>query len=542
MGSPAKSKLCASALVKSVMVALVLALTLGPVCLIQAQQCQESAQSQIQTALDRTTNLILLREVVDDYGEEGKGILVQIAGDETQPANRRGRAIQLLGEHRSDAGEKLLITMFNDPKRICAAIPSLQHYRNPQLIPRFIALLDDHRNCGIETRYDVGGSGKERTTEVFLSDEIVEALERLTGKRLEKERDLFLIGHRATQPWIDWWNENRAAFETSPSSLLAPEPTGGNNHYPCSVQKIAVSPDGKTAVSAGKNYGPWIRAWDISGRRQIWSVPNVRDEDAQSATFSPDGRMVAIGTSNGALKVFNGATGKRLRFLIFGRSIDSSAFSPDGAMLASASDDGSIQLFDTKTWCEAKHIDNADMTEGIAFSPDGSMLAAATFEKVRLWNVATGTEIRSFQVRPGQPPRFFADAGERDARLWRMAWQVAFSPDGKLLATGSSAAVELWDWTTGREVSSAKSNGEVESLHFSQDGRWIVWGNDRDEIVRWNPTTRKRSRIKNEFGLGDTAMTPDGKLILSPEAGTEIAIFDLEGRRKVGTLSCSKGN
>jgi WD40 repeat protein len=123
-----------------------------------------------------------------------------------------------------------------------------------------------------------------------------------------------------------------------------------------------------------------------------------------------------------------------------------------------------------------------------------------------------------------------------------MAWQVAFNPNGKLLATGSGLAVQLWDWKTGQEVSSTSSGGEVESLRFSPDGQWVVWGNNNYQIVRWNPSTRKRSRIKNEFSLGDTAMTPDGKFVLSPGAGTEIAIFDLESRRKVGALTCSKGN
>ena len=55
-----------------------------------------------------------------------------------------------------------------------------------------------------------------------------------------------------------------------------------------------------------------------------------------------------------------------------------------------------------------------------------------------------------------------------------------------------------------------------------------MWGNDRDEIFRWNFSKRERFRIKNQFGLGDTAMTPDGRLIFSPGAGTQIAIFDLE--------------
>jgi WD40 repeat protein len=121
-----------------------------------------------------------------------------------------------------------------------------------------------------------------------------------------------------------------------------------------------------------------------------------------------------------------------------------------------------------------------------------------------------------------------------------MAWQVAFSPDGKRLATGSSAAVQLWNPVTGDEVSSTPSGGQVGSLHFTSDGKWVIWGNDRDEIVKWSLSTGKKQRIKNKFSLGDSAITADGKLILSPGAGTEISLFDLASGRKVGGLQCTK--
>jgi len=518
----------------------VLGLALVSNIVLQAQQCEETAQSQIRDALDKTTNRVLLREVIDDYGEEAKQILVQIAGDGNQTPRRRGQAIQLLGEHRSEAGEKLLLAMLDDPETVCSALNPLQEYRDPELIPRLIAMLDDHRSCGEVVRFSIGSSEKQQKTGFDLPDEAVGALEHLTGKRFERERDLFIIGHRSIQPWKDWWRDNREAFQAAPASFVAPDSPAKEDKYPCSVQKIAVSPDGTRAFSAGKSYDPWVRAWDIETGRQIWTAPNVRDEDAQAVAVSPDGRMVALGTSNGALKIFDAATGARLHFIVVGSGVDDVAFSPDGLILASASDDGKIRLFDPKTWCETKRLDNSGMTVSIAFSPDNRLLAAATFERVRLWDLAAGNELRSFHVRPGTMPKMFADAAERDAQLWKMAWQVAFSPDGKFLATGSSDAVQIWSPSTGQELCSTSSDGQVASLHYSPDGQWVVWGNDHDQLIKWNPTAKKRSRIKNEPSLGDTAITPNGKLILSPGAGTEIAVFDLETRRKVGILSCSK--
>jgi hypothetical protein len=154
--------------------------------------------------LDKVTNRILLGEVIEGYGDEGDRILVEIAGDATQPPERRSKAVWMLGEHRSPAGEELLKGMLNDPKTICEATSTLQFYRDPELIPRFVNMLDDHSSCGNEVRVDIGGDKPEEKTEVYLSDEAVDALETITGNYAEKDRDLFVVGHRSTHVWKVW--------------------------------------------------------------------------------------------------------------------------------------------------------------------------------------------------------------------------------------------------------------------------------------------------------------------------------------------------
>jgi WD40 repeat protein len=178
------------------------------------------------------------------------------------------------------------------------------------------------------------------------------------------------------------------------------------------------------------------------------------------------------------------------------------------------------------------------MTEGIAFSPDGKMLAAAKFEQVQVWAVATGEKVRSLTVRPANAPKFFADTGERDAQLWRMAWNVAFSPDGKHLATGSSAAVQVWDLSDGKESAWTPSHGQVGGLAYSPDGKWIIWGDYSDEIRVWDPATRKTRRIKNFASLGDIGITPDGQTVFSPGAGSTIQVYNLQTGKQTGGIGC----
>jgi len=492
--------------------------------------------------LDRGTDRMFLKEVMDSYGEEGEQILGQIAADEKQSPWRRGQAIRFLGELRLDTGKKLSPGLLNDQTAVCAAISAIPEYRDPALVPRLIPLLDNGNSCPTLVPFTVPDNRIDQLSPVLVSDETVDALERITGQHLKDQNETSLLGHRATQPWKDWWNKNRTAFIANPFSfIMGPErrDESQDEHYSCSVYRIAVSPDGKTAFSSGMSYDPWVRAWDINTRQQIWATAKARDEDANAAAFSPSGRMVAVGFTQGTVMVFDAATGRRLHMLVLGGGVDSVAFNPDGTLLAAGLDIGGIRLFDTKSWCETKQIDKAaELIEGIAFSPDGSLLAAATFEKVLLWSVADAKQVRTFEVLPGQPPKIFADEMEREARLWRMAWRVAFSPDGKLLATGSNGAVQLWDLASGRAIKSTSSGG-VGSLYFSPDGQWIVWGNGQNEIVKWNPRTGKRLRIEDEFSLGDTAITPDGNLILSPGVRTDIAMYDFQSRRKVGVLTCT---
>ncbi|KAK4164711.1 hypothetical protein QBC43DRAFT_317354 [Cladorrhinum sp. PSN259] len=193
------------------------------------------------------------------------------------------------------------------------------------------------------------------------------------------------------------------------------------------IVSIAFSPDGKMIAS-----GSWdktVRLWNTATGVCDYILEGHTDR-IYSIAFSPDGKTIASGSFDETVRLWNSTTGV-CEYMLKGHtaSIESIAFSLDGKMVASGSPDKTVRLWNTATGvCDYILQGHISEIQGIAFSPDGKIIASGSWDKtVRLWNTATGV---CDYILEGHTDRIYS---------------IAFSPDGKMIASGSrDRTVRLW--------------------------------------------------------------------------------------------------
>jgi WD40 repeat protein len=206
-------------------------------------------------------------------------------------------------------------------------------------------------------------------------------------------------------------------------------------------------------------------------RLQATKAASFRDVDSpgREAAFSQDGRWLATSSASGLVVLRHMPDLKVVRRLEHPGGATVLAFAPGGGALAAAGYDGAVRLWDVATGRPLRVLKGARGTIwSLDYAPDGSGLAAAGEDAViRIWNPADGRLVRSL-------------AGHA-----RNIWEVRYSPDGKRLASGSfDATARLWDAATGKALATLSDHEQaVVGLAWSPDGRWLATSGD-DSTIR----------------------------------------------------------
>jgi eukaryotic-like serine/threonine-protein kinase len=186
--------------------------------------------------------------------------------------------------------------------------------------------------------------------------------------------------------------------------------------------------------------------------------------------FSPDGRFLAVGYANDKVRVWDLTNQKpALQDLPGYRAGD---FSPDSRIFALSTPDGNLWFHELTSRRQTRRLAVQKRFASLVFDPKGTRLACAAFSEhsLQIRDVESGLVVLTYQVDPGY---------------------VAWSPDGKLLATGCwDGHVYVWDANDGRKVAKLEGHNEpLISVAFSHAGDLLASSSLDDDLRLWNPIT-----------------------------------------------------
>jgi WD40 repeat protein len=304
------------------------------------------------------------------------------------------------------------------------------------------------------------------------------------------------------------------------------------------VNALIYSPDGKILASAGDDH--LIRFWDAETDRELRQLAG-HESEVNCLAFSPDGKVLASGGADRTIRFWDVATGKELsRIDKHPGPVQVVAYAPDGKTLASGGDDkgGNVCVWETSNGKEVRRWKAyQDWVAALAFSPDGKRLvsagkvgvpdpkdAAADAYAVAIWDPGTGKRLVAC---PSQV---------------KAAWAVAFSPDGKFLATAGwdkeyDSTLALRDPATGKEVHRVENTVlriEPRCIVFTPDGKTIAMGG-LSEICFWDVGGAKRLEPVSIYGHGYVnrlALSPSGQTLASADEHGETHLWDMAQRKE----------
>jgi WD40 repeat protein len=295
-----------------------------------------------------------------------------------------------------------------------------------------------------------------------------------------------------------------------------------------------------------QNHSTPLLIYSSTGIKQKEVNTNGRDRlEPEQFLAHPDGGKLLIRTNNAVVYVdLTGAAppkaegpaadtpakvGAAVRPLFFdtGAYMNRVALSPDGHVVVTALGN-QVRRWEANTGRPlGSPVVHTQEVHGVAFSPDGRLLATGCNDgKARLWDADTGTLRKEFPAQGGHVGR------------------VAFSPDGTVLAAHADQAFKLWEVESGKErAACAGSKGAgpifgIANVSFSKDGKLIAAGDQAGTVKVWDAATGalKHTLSGHKREALTVAFSPDGKWLASGSLDQTVKLWDAATFEEVATI------
>ena len=333
------------------------------------------------------------------------------------------------------------------------------------------------------------------------------------------------------------------------------------------IDAVAFSPDGTSmatyheddpvnvlSVADGILIPPAIQAEKWTKIKTNLSIDHDEDGWGRRVRFSPDGKHLAeLKMASNSLTLWDVNTGKNIKEL---KGSEGSArtlvFSPEGHCLGLSCtaypEYDTIELWDEEKRASFAHSGQVDT---VAMSPDGTFLATGGRDKtVKLWHVETQ---ECLQTLSGHIGRILSLAFSPDGALLVSGggdnWEKRTHADGttSFFSSGDSPVdrtVRVWKVATGENIATLESSGMVRGIAFSPDGKCLATGANNRTVTLWCTKTWQSMATLDTVSFESFAFSPDGSRLVIGGTWPEqrIQVWDVETRELIGELSGHKSD
>jgi WD40 repeat protein/beta-lactamase regulating signal transducer with metallopeptidase domain len=400
-----------------------------------------------------------------------------------------------------------------------------------------------------------------------------------------------LKGHRASVRGVAWSPDGKTLASAGGDKLIKiwdvarGEEKATLKGHEGAVRSVAFHPDGKTLASGGEDNT--VRIWDVAAAKQLASIET--QDNVTAVAYSPRGRTLVSAAMDVTMRVHDPLTGAvRGQMRGHGDVVTCVAFSSDSQTLLTGSLDRTIrrwqgtvppptprasyQDWTTQAWFALFSPDGKRLVTGgdggnlslrtvdlsrrvpilqdrtgtlytVAFRRDGKMMATGGNDRtVRLWELPSGKLLRTLANRP-----IPMDGGEEQPLP---IWSVAFSPDGKLLASSSGTfgqkdqpgRIKVWDVNTGEELfalATDKHESLIVSVAFSPDGKWLASAGWEGVVNIWKVDgfTHVTTLKANAKPVRSLAFHPKNGLLAAAGFDGTIRLYDSATWKETGKFT-----